>query len=205
MPDKSIDVIITDPPYGIGEDSFRVANRGKLARTKDYGSFNWDIKLTRDFIDEMLRVSKNQVIFGGNYYADWLPASSCWLVWDKNNSADFADCELAWTSYKTAVRKFKYTWNGMIQEDMRNKEYRVHPTQKPLPLMKWVVENYSKPGDLILDPFAGSGTTLVAAKLLGRDYIGVEMSEQYVKAAELRLGQQVMFGTKEEHVISSEA
>lgn len=140
----------------------------------------------------MLRVSKNQIIFGGNYYANWLPASSCWLVWDKNNSGDFADCELAWTSFKSAVRKFKWTWNGMIQENMKNKEYRYHPTQKPLKLMEWIVFNYTKPADLILDPFMGSGTTIVAARNLQRKYIGIESNLEYIKIAKIRLAQEVI-------------
>lgn len=192
MPDNFIDLIITDPPYGIKENAYRNNSRTKLAKTKDYGDFNWDVKLAKEYIDEILRVSKNQVIFGGNYYADWLPASSCWLVWDKDNTGNFADCELAWTSFKTAVRMFKYRWNGMIQEDMKNKEQRYHPTQKPLPLMRWVVANYSKETDIIYDPFIGSGSTLRACKDLEREYIGSEISKEYCDIADERLRQSIL-------------
>lgn len=141
----------------------------------------------------MLRVSKNQIIFGGNYYADWLPASSCWIVWHKDNmGTDFADCELAWTSYKTAVRYFRWRWNGMLQENMANKEQRYHPTQKPLPLMKWILNKYAKEGSTIFDPFMGSGTSMVAAKEMGFDYIGCDIDERYVKITEMRLNQEVL-------------
>lgn len=192
------DVIITDPPYGIGEDYSRNISRGKCAPSgakvlgRAYGEFNWDVKVDREHIQKILDNSKNQVIWGGNYYADWLPASSCWLVWDKDNSGDFADCELAWTSFKTAVRKFKWRWNGMLQEDMKHKEERVHPTQKPLALMKWVVANYTKPNDIIEDTFMGSGTTLLAAKTLGRKSIGIELRKDYCDIAIKRLQQTVM-------------
>lgn len=142
----------------------------------------------------MRRISKNQIIFGGNYFVENLQNSSCWIVWDKNNNGNnFADCELAWTSFKSAVRKFKFTWNGMLQENMKNKENRVHPNQKPVPLMQWCIQNYSKETDVILDPFLGSGTTAVACKNLGRKFIGIEQSPEYCKIAEDRLRQEVLF------------
>ena len=186
MEDKSVDVVITDPPYGIGEDSFRVASRTKLAKTKDYGKFSWDVKVDKEIIDLMLSVSIHQVIFGGNYYANWLPPSSSWIVWNKLNSGNFADCELAWTSHKRAVRKFDYLWNGMIKQQP---EERFHPTQKPLVLMKWVIENYTKPGDTILDPFMGSGTTGVACVQTGRNFIGIEIDATYFAIAEKRIAE----------------
>ncbi|WMW24352.1 site-specific DNA-methyltransferase [Methanolobus sediminis] len=179
FPDNHFDLLLTDPPYGIGENTFRVNNRSKLAKTTDYGSFDWDIKVSREVIEEMVRVSKNQIIFGGNYYADWLPASSCWIVWNKDNTGCFADCELAWTSFNTAVRMYRYRWNGMIQENMAKKEKRVHPAQKPIELFKWILENYSNPGDLVLDPFLGSGTTLRACRETNRNCIGFEKNPEY--------------------------
>ena len=119
----------------------------------------------------MCECSKNQIIFGGNYYADYLPPSSCWIVWDKlNGDSDFADCELAWTSFKTAVRKIQYRWNGMLQGDMKHKEKRVHPCQKPLPVMEWIIEKYTNKDAIILDCFAGSCTTAVACHRLGRKF-----------------------------------
>lgn len=110
------------------------------------------------------------------------------LVWDKNNgNNDFADCELAWTSFKSAVRKFKYTWNGMLQENMKHKEIRVHPTQKPLALFEWCLQNYSKEGDLVLDCFSGSGTTAVACHNLKRRFICIEKDYDYWKVSCERL------------------
>lgn len=189
MPDKSVDLVLTEPPYGIGEAAGKNKTRGtKITPARDYGNLDWDNARVSDYVvSNICRVSKNQIIFGGNYYADLLPPSSCWLVWDKDNPGDFADCELAWTSFKTAVRKFKWRWNGMLQEDMRHKEERIHPTQKPLPLFTQILEKYSKPGDLVLDPFLGSGTTAIACLRTGRHYIGIERHEPYFIKAQVRI------------------
>ena len=186
LPAGAVDAVITDPPYGIGENHSKVASRGKLAKPIDYGTFNWDNKkVSPNTIKQILRVSNSQVIFGGNYYADLLPASSSWIVWDKQNGAnDFADCELAWTSHKKAVRKYTYLWNGMIKQ---KPEKRFHPTQKPLALMEWVINNYTKPRDVILDPFMGSGTTGVAAMRTGRKFIGIELEPEYFDIAAERI------------------
>jgi len=114
--------------------------------------------------------------------------SSCWIVWDKNNGEnDFADCELAWTSFNTAVRKFKYTWNGMLQENMKEKEYRIHPTQKPVELYKWLLKKYSKEGDKILDTHVGSASSLIACNDMKLDYVGFELSNHYYKKSKERL------------------
>ena len=190
IPDNYIDLILTDPPYGInigskiggnkpfGSNKVTVGRRS-LCKVKEYTPFD-DRKIpSREVFEEMFRISKNQIIFGGNYYIDYLFPSSCWIVWDKDNTGDFADCELAWTSFKTAVRKFKFRWNGMLQEDMKNKEERLHPTQKPVALFKWILENYSKEGDLICDPFLGSGTTLRACRETNRNCIGFEKEQKY--------------------------
>ena len=182
----SIDAVITDPPYGIGESNRKNLSRRNLAACRDYGEFNWDSKRVSElYICELLRVGIHQVIFGGIYYTDYLPPTSSWIVWDKlNGKSDFADCELAWTSHKKAVRKFTYLWSGMIKQ---KPEKRYHPTQKPLALMLWVLENYTKPNDLILDPFMGSGTTGVACVQTGRRFIGVEISEKYFRIARQRI------------------
>ena len=189
FPDNSVDLVLTDPPYGIGENNQQNLSRKNLAICTDYGEYHWDNKkVSPDHIRICLRVGANQIIFGGNFYGDILDAASCWIVWDKDNfSNDFADCELAWTSFGSAVRKYKYRWCGMLQEPGRPKEKRIHPTQKPLALMYWCLENYSKEGDLILDPFCGSGTTCVAAKMLGRHYIGIDISEKYCEIARKRI------------------
>ena len=199
IPDKSIDLILTDPPYGIDAANYKRANTkygNSKAICKDYGLSNWDLRRpNKEIFDEIFRISKNQIIFGGNYFIDYLFPSSCWLVWDKNNGDNnYADCELAWTSFKSAVRKFKYTWHGMIQENMKHKERRQHPTQKPVELMRWIIENYSLQYNVtICDPFMGSWTTARACKDLGRNFIGFELSEKYCKIGEERLRQQNLF------------
>lgn len=192
IPDGSVDCVITDPPYGIGENNEKNLARVSLAlpkaRGKDYGHYEWDRKrVGREYFDEIRRVSKHQVIFGGNYYTDYLLPSSSWIVWDKENTGDFADCELAWTSHKRAVRQFKWRWNGFIRGYGGKKEERFHPTQKPVALMEWIVKNYTKSGDTILDPFMGSGTTGVACMKLGRGFIGIEINEDYFEIAKKRI------------------
>lgn len=182
-PDKHFNLVLTDPPYGIGESNEKNASRSRLAKPTDYGHYDWDQKrIGREYFIEMRRISKNQIIFGGNYYIDHLIPSPCWIVWDKKNGdADFADCELAWTSFKSAVRMVNHRWNGMWQENMARKEKRIHPTQKPVPLFMWILEKYSKEGDLICDPFLGSGTTLEACRKTNRNCIGFEISDEWEK------------------------
>ena len=183
--------VVTDPPYGINENSRKQQSRGKggfLRNRKDsyivsdYGHFDWDKHPpSGELLAKLRAMSKYQIIFGGNYFD--LPPTSCMLVWDKDNGqTDFADCELAWTNLKKAVRLFKYRWNGMLQADMANKELRLHPTQKPVAVMRWCLEQLPEPG-LILDPFAGSGSTLLAAESLGMPAIGIEKDERYCEIA----------------------
>lgn len=181
MPDKSVDAVITDPPYGIGEASGKNATRSNLAPAKDYGKLDWDnAPASAESIESIRRVSNLQVIFGGNYFN--LPPSSCWLVWDKLNGAnDFADCEMAWTNMKKAVRIIRHMWNGMLRDSERGIE-RVHPTQKPVAVMEWCIEQAGHPA-VILDPFMGSGSTGVAAMNMGLRFIGVEREPAYFEAA----------------------
>jgi site-specific DNA-methyltransferase (adenine-specific) len=189
LPDKCIDLVLTDPPYGIGEANGKNASRGKLAPAKDYGKKDWDNKIPdKEIFEQIKRISKTQIIFGGNYFIEFLNNSPCWIVWDKNNgNNDFADCELAWTNFKSAVRKYKWTWNGMLQEDMKNKDIRIHPTQKPLKLFEMILRDYSNENDLILDCFSGSGTTAVACHNLNRRFICIEKDYDYWKASVERL------------------
>lgn len=190
FPDKSIDLILTDPPYGTNICSQGSVGGDKMCKTTDYGKQTWDERIpSREVFQEMFRVSKNQVIFGGNYFVEYLSNSPCFIVWDKDNSGNFADCELAWTSFKTATRIVKFRWNGMLQGDMKHKEKRYHPTQKPVYVMRWILERYSKPTDLVLDPFLGSGTTSVSCKQLERKFIGVEKKLKYCKIARKRIDQ----------------
>ena len=188
LDDNSFDLAIVDPPYGLsgakmlGRDSSRSSGRGR-ANKSYHAPKTWDnARPEKAYFDELFRVSKNQIIFGGNYYA--LPPTSCWLVWDKDNGAtDFADCELAWTNLKRAVRRLRFRWNGLLQEDMANKERRVHPTQKPVPVMQWCMGWLPSDVRTILDPYMGSGSTLVAATNLGKACIGIEREEKYFDIA----------------------
>ena len=179
-------ICLTDPPYGIGEAAGKNKSRGCLAISKDYGNESWDNQIPpKRVFDLMLSISSNQIIFGGNYFVEYLKNSPCWLVWDKNNgSTDFADCELVWTSFKSAVRLIKYTWHGMIRQ---GNEKRYHPTQKPVGVIQWILDNYSTCHNIILDPFLGSGTTAVACERLGRKWIGIELEEKYCQIAVKRI------------------
>jgi DNA modification methylase len=181
------DLLCCDPPYGLSEAKGKNKSRTKLAVAKDYGTSNWDDEPPSDFDLIRLRdLTKWQIIFGGNYFV--LPPSKCWLVWDKVNSGDFADCELAWTNLDKAVRKFTYLWNGMLKE---KPEYRTHPTQKPLSVIRWALTMAPSDVKSVLDPFMGSGTTLVAAKALGLAATGCEREEKYAEDAAKRLEQEV--------------
>ena len=204
FPDKYFELAIVDVPYGIGEDGSKNHSRSKLAIAKDYKPFYGQDALPppKEYFNELLRVSKNQIIWGANHFISLIPFdSSCWVVWDKNNGEnDFADCELAWTSFNTAVRQFTFTWNGMLQGDMKNKEYRIHPTQKPVKLYEWLLAKYAKHGDKILDTHVGSASSLIACHNYGFDYIGFELDKDYYEAATRRLeavkAQLSMFGGK---------
>lgn len=181
-PDGFFELAIVDPPYGIREDGHRENNRSKLAKSKKYHKALWDQPSpNREYFEELKRVSVNQIIWGANNYPQFLTPSPCWIVWDKNNSGNFADCELAYGSFETAVRKFKFTWNGMLQEDMGNKELRIHPTQKPVALYKWLLKNYAKQGDKILDTHMGSQSSRIAAYDMGFDYYGWEIDADYFR------------------------
>lgn len=180
-----VDALITDPPYGIGEARGKNASRDNICKARDYGIASWDDNPPDPALLDALRgLARTQVVFGGNYFS--LPPSSCWLVWDKlNGTSDFADCELAWTNMRRAVRRLAYRWNGMLREN--NEERGQHPTQKPVGVMMWVIELATKPGDIIIDPFCGSGTTGVAAIRLGRRFIGIEREPHYAEVARKRL------------------
>lgn len=121
-----------------------------------------------------------QVWWGGNYYTDILPPSPCWIIWDKDNTGNFADCEMAWTNQPSAARIFKHRWNGMLKASEQGQR-RIHPTQKPIALARYCFEEYGKMGDVILDPFLGSGITILAAQELGdRQVIGFELEPVYI-------------------------
>lgn len=182
MPDNAFDLDIVDPPYGIGEDGAKNHSRTKLTNAKKYTPKNWDKSPpTKEYFNELIRVSKNQIIWGANHFVSRIPFdSSCWIVWNKENGAsDFADCELAYTSFNTAVRQYSFRWQGMLQGDMKNKEERIHPTQKPVKLYKWLLKKYAKEGDKILDTHGGSMSIAIACNEMGFDLDLYEIDKEY--------------------------
>lgn len=185
-PDNYYDLSLVDPPYGINEASGQEESRNKSkgrAQTKvKYNKKSWDKNPpSKEYFKELKRVSKNQIIWGANHFIENIPNpnSSCWIVWDKDNTGDFADCELAYASFETAVRKFKFRWNGMLQEDMANKEIRIHPTQKPVALYKWLLSKYAKPNDKILDTHLGSMSIAISCHDMGFELTGCELDKDY--------------------------
>lgn len=194
LPDKAFDLAIVDPPYGIGENGDRNASRGKLAVAQNYKAFAGGDREPPpiEYFTELQRVSKNQIVWGANHFIDRIAKpSSCWVVWDKvTGGSDFADSELAYTSFKTAVRNFRFQWSGMLQGDMKNKEQRIHPTQKPVKLYEWLLTNYAKPWQRVLDTHLGSGSSAIAAHYFGVDFVGCELDKDYFEAAKKRFEQQ---------------
>ena len=194
----SFDLVLTDPPYGIGADTNQRKRADKqhgnaVAPSRDYGDTEWDTLPPDGWtVTAMRTVAKQAVIWGGNYFS--LPPSSCWLVWDKDNGNNgYADCELAWTNLDCAVRKFKWKWQGMLQEKAGvRKEQRYHPTQKPVALMNWCIALADDP-KTVIDPMAGVGTTGRACKDLGRRCLMIELEEKYCAIAAQRLRQNCLF------------
>jgi site-specific DNA-methyltransferase (adenine-specific) len=183
------DWCITDPPYGIGYDKLASSRGGKKSGASviekiAYNRKGWDDERRGGGIIDLMRAcSKEQIIFGGNYYTDILPPTKSWVVWNKKSIKltdrnDFADCELAWCS-KGVARVFNYMYNGMLQDDMLNKDERFHPTQKPTQIWCQLLNFYTKEGDLVLDPFAGSQSLRIACHKLKRNYIGFEIDKEY--------------------------
>jgi len=185
-PNNYFDLAIVDPPYGIGNiirhgrggqqlaDNYHMENR----------DMSWNEKIPdKEYFAEVQRVSEKQIIWGGNYYANLLPNSRCWISWDKQNGgSSFADIELAWTSFDKIARIFRFRWHGMMQGDMKNKEKRIHETQKPVALYKWLLQNYAKEGDKILDTHLGSGSIAIACHYMGFDLTGSELDADYYAA-----------------------
>ena len=195
-PDGYFDLAIVDPPYGIGYDTIagRVGGtkpKNAMAKFKVYHTSDWDVRPHKEYFVELARVSKSQIIWGGNYFSDYLKPSKSFICWDKrcqeNMSNTFADCEYAYMSENLGVaRMFRYVWKGMLQGDMKDKENRIHPTQKPVALYEWILKNYAKEGYKILDTHVGSGSSRIACYNLNYDFIGYEIDEVYFKAQEHR-------------------
>lgn len=186
-PDGYYDLCICDPPYGIREDGSGNSSRSKCAVAKNYKGFHGGDKDAPpvEYFNELRRVSRNQIIWGANHFIDRNPIPSpCWIVWDKlNGENDFADCELAWSSFTTAVRRFGFRWQGMLQGNMSDKESRIHPTQKPVALYKWLLSNYAKPGQRILDTHLGSGGHAIACHYFGAHLTACEIDPDYFASA----------------------
>ena len=197
FPDKYFDLAIVDPPYGGVTQGGYMTNQmgGGVAKNRnDYHLGLWACeKPTQAYFNELMRVSKNQIIWGGNYFASMLFDSQCWIVWDKEKPAgiSFADIELAWTSFDLASRLFTFAWNGMIQGDMKNKEHKIHPTQKPVALYEWIINRFAKDGDTILDTHVGSASSLIACRNTNHKYVGFEIDDTYYRDAKARLDGEV--------------
>jgi len=179
---EPVDLVLTDPPYGIGAGREKEHNGWK-----DYGIATWDLQRpSRWLFDLMREKSRDQVVWGGNYFTDFLPPTMQWLVWDKcQRDFSLADCEFAWSSTERASRIFDYSRAAAL------KDGKEHPTQKPLAVMRWCLEFFPD-AQTVLDPFMGSGTTLRAAKDLGRKAIGIEIEERHCEIAAKRLSQEVL-------------
>jgi site-specific DNA-methyltransferase (adenine-specific) len=218
LSDKSIDIGVLDPQYGIGE-SKRTQSRPVTAKQKNgtrlfvssarkHTAKEWDNERPpRSYFKEIFRVTKNQIIWGGNHFADLLPRSSGWIVWDKvNPESDQSDCELAWTSFPIGVRQIEYMWNGMIQGisfrdgrtgkgDKTKNEKRIHPTQKPIEVYKWIYSDYLQSNTKIpkiqsvLDTHLGGGGNRIVCDMLNIDFYATEIDKEYFDLQEERFRQ----------------
>jgi len=191
LPDKAFDLAITDPPYGIDADKKNSTTKKQSAnsatRSNYYGQQEWDSGVPDEvYFLELMRVSKHQIIWGVNYYPYGLFAGGR-IYWDKQvTMPTYSDGELAYCSKINSIRSYTFAWHGMIQGDMKNKELRIHPTQKPVKLYEWLLANYAKQGDKILDTHLGSGSSAIAAHYGGVDFVGCELDIDYFNAARER-------------------
>ena len=182
--DKYFDLAIVDPPYGIGEDASHNATgdrptaKWKNPNSVKYKTFDDSKPPGIEYFTELFRVSENQIVWGGNHFADKLPIRTGWVVWDKkaNIKECLSMCELAWSSFTIKCNKFEFLWAGFKKQVQ---EQRIHPTQKPVALYIWLLENYAKPGDKILDTHMGSQSSRIAAWKMGFDYWGCEIDQEY--------------------------
>jgi DNA modification methylase len=191
--DNEFDLCLTDPPYGIKRDEGFEDFEGfwgfgkPIARKKYKGGWD-DERPAKIYFDEILRVSKNAILFGGNYFADYLPQGKHWIVWDKQNTMPtFGDAELLWTNIKRdSVKIMVFQYNGLLGKE----KIRHHPTQKPVGLLVEILQKCAKPTDTVLDCFAGSGSTGIACKRLGMSFTLIERDAEYVEIIEHRLKQE---------------
>jgi site-specific DNA-methyltransferase (adenine-specific) len=188
--DNYYDLAIVDPPY---MDNFNTDNWvATNAKQKDYKNRQQTLtnnKPNKEYFNQLIRVSKNQIIWGGNYFL--LPVSRGWVFWLKNQSDNyFSDGELAWTSFDRILKCFNFMWSGMLQGDMKNKESKIHPTQKPVKLYEWILQNYAKEGDKILDTHLGSGSIAIACNRLKYELTACELDNEYFEASVKRYKEQ---------------
>jgi site-specific DNA-methyltransferase (adenine-specific) len=196
FPDGHFDLAIVDPPYGSaniqGGYTKGIGGKGS-ANQKSYNKSLWALGAPgKEYFIELRRVSKHQIVWGANHFIESMPMNSpSWIVWDKRNeNTGYADCELAWSSHDKACRKFEFRWNGMLQGDMANKEARIHPTQKPVALYRWLLANYAKPGMRVLDTHLGSGSIAIAAHYAGIHLTACEIDADYYEAAKARIARE---------------
>jgi site-specific DNA-methyltransferase (adenine-specific) len=191
LPDKCYDLAIVDPPYGIGEsggDKKRGRKSDNHTKKVIHEKKEWDKNIPNgQYFQELFRVSKNQIVWGGNYMTQFLEPRMGWVFWDKLIGGDFSDGELAWTSFNRALRQFTYSYHG----DTKGGHTHIHPTQKPVALYRWLLTNYAKPGDRILDTHGGSASSAIACHDLGFDLDICELDPDYFKAGKERFERHV--------------
>ena len=192
--DNHFDLAIVDPPYGINADKKNskkeLKSKKSASLSKDYGSQEWDSDVpNEEYFKELFRVSKHQIIWGVNYYPyNFLNGGR--IFWNKCvTMPTFSDGELAYCSKLNSIKEYKLAWHGMIQHDMKNKEVRIHPTQKPVKLYEWLLMNYAQEGNKILDTHLGSGSIALACHNLGYDLTACELDKDYFDAAMKRIKQ----------------
>lgn len=198
LEDNAFDLALVDPPYGIEVQKQRLNSDRKTAKWRnptkyEYKTFDDSLPPTKEYFSELKRVSKNQIIWGANYFTDHLPPSKGWIVWDKK--ADIKEhlsmCELAFSSFDKKCNKFEFLWAGFKKAVQ---ETRIHPTQKPVKLYEWLLANYAEKGQKILDTHLGSGSSAIAAHYGGFDFVGIELDEDYYKAAKERFSSETSQG-----------
>ena len=182
--DKEVSLSIVDPPYGIGAGSVKFKN-GTSNNNIGYKIKDWDVLPDMEYFNELIRISQNQIIWGGNYFLSFLFNTKCFIVWDKmTGSNSYADAELAWTSFNSPIKIYRKLWLGA---NAKNDTKRIHPTEKPVALYRWLLQNYAKPGDKIIDTHSGSGSCAIACHLEKFDFLAIEKDEDYHKASVERL------------------
>lgn len=179
------DLAVVDPPYGIGMSGYKTSP--KKGNGSNWAKKKWDNNIpSKKYFDQLFRISKNQVIWGANHYVTNLNNSRGWIVWYKETNGYYSDAELAYTSFQTPIKLFNFVWDGFRQGDMKNKEKRIHPTQKPIALYRWIFKNYADAGQKILDTHLGSGSSRIAAYEMDMNFYACELDKDYFNAQEKR-------------------